>query len=286
MRKDFIFIALASFMLALIALDQYFSFNDKKLHIVFCDVGQGDAIFIRTAASKDILIDGGPDKKVLDCLSRHMPFWDRELDVVIMTHPDADHLVGLIDVLRRYDVNGFYANHASSETDMYELLKLVLAEKKLSAKNSQENDLFSDDSGFTLRTLSPTSEMLEQANHNASNIDHNELSIVQLLTYGRFSVLFTGDAEAKVQERLAGRVGDIDILKLPHHGSADGITPSSLKSNNPSIAIISSGKGNRYGHPAKSTMELLAGRGIRSLNTAEIGDIELVSDGNVWYFAN
>ena len=91
MKKFLLLISTALIILSFLILFAFLNYKDDKLHVVFCDVGQGDAIFIRTPRQADILIDGGPDDKVLECLSRHMPFWDRSLDLVIMTHPDADH---------------------------------------------------------------------------------------------------------------------------------------------------------------------------------------------------
>ena len=94
-------------MLGCILVYQNITYNDKKLHVVICDVGQGDAIFIRTPSGSDILIDGGPDDSVLACLGKHMPFWDRTLEIMILTHPHADHLTGLIDVSKSYSVSAW-----------------------------------------------------------------------------------------------------------------------------------------------------------------------------------
>src|SRR3990172_8141877 len=108
MKKNVFILALASASLLILIIFVFFNFNDKKLHIVICNVGQGDAIFITTPVQAQILVDGGPDKAVLDCLSRHMPFWDRSLDAVILTHPDADHITGVVPVIERYSVNTLF----------------------------------------------------------------------------------------------------------------------------------------------------------------------------------
>src|SRR6266496_901047 len=102
--KYLVLICLTVIALASLLTYQYFTFNDGKLHLIFCDVGQGDAILIKTPSDKYILIDGGPDRAVVDCLSRHMPFWKRNIDLMLLTHPHADHFFGMFYILERYNV--------------------------------------------------------------------------------------------------------------------------------------------------------------------------------------
>ena len=103
--------------------------SDGKLHVYFCDVGQGDAIYIRMPTGADMLIDGGPNSKVVDCLSKHMPFYDRKIDLVVLTHPQADHLKGLIDVLERYNVTYFASSSIANNTEGYSKLVSLIKEK-------------------------------------------------------------------------------------------------------------------------------------------------------------
>ena len=131
MKKFLLLISTALIILGFLILFAFLNYKDDKLHIVFCDVGQGDAIFIRTSREADILIDGGPDAKVLECLSSHMPFWDRSIDLVIMTHPDADHSTGLISVVERYRIEKFYTQAIPGKTDVYKRLEANLAKKQL-----------------------------------------------------------------------------------------------------------------------------------------------------------
>ena len=98
------FLLFPLFFLGVFAAYQQVTLNDGKFKVVMCDVGQGDAILIRTPKGKTFLFDGGPDKAVLECLSDHMPFWERTIEGVILSHPHADHLNGLIEVLKRYQV--------------------------------------------------------------------------------------------------------------------------------------------------------------------------------------
>mgnify|MGYP001618356405 CR=1 FL=1 len=116
MRSKLLFSLISGVLLLIFAIYQFISFSDKKLHIVFCSVGQGDAILIRTPEGSDILVDGGPDESVSNCLSRHMPLWDRTIEVVYLTHPDADHLTGLIQVIKTYNVKYFGTSDAPKET--------------------------------------------------------------------------------------------------------------------------------------------------------------------------
>src|SRR4030065_2811157 len=100
-------------------------YNDNKLHVVFCNVGQGDAIFIRTPKGSDILVDGGPNDSVLSCLSNHMHIWDRDLEAVFLTHPHKDHLNGLIYVLKRYQVKHYFTQNVDTETSLEKLTKQI-----------------------------------------------------------------------------------------------------------------------------------------------------------------
>lgn len=271
----------------------YFSFNDGKLHLVICNVGQGDAIFIRTASKVDILVDGGPDKKVLECLSRHMPFWDRSLDVVILTHPDADHITGLIDVIERYRISYLFTQPNPGKTQIYELFTNVLAEKKLSAKYVSRGDRFSIGGETSFKIIwpaspgtslgGPASDEADQTNQNSSKSSLNRFSVITLVTHGKFSALLTGDAGSEIQDKIASSIGDIDVLKVPHHGSKTGMSDYFLSLTKPELALISVGGNNKYGHPTKFILELLKNRRIKTLRTDKSGDIEVVSDGKSYF---
>ncbi len=282
MKKLVFLFSTASILVVLLIFFVFFRFNDSKLHIVICNVGQGDAIFIRTPAQIDILIDGGPDKKVLDCLGRHMPFWDRSLDLVIMTHPDADHSTGLVDVIKRYQVSSFYTEEVAGKTQIFKLLETVLAEKKLSAKYLHLGDRLSDSSGFSMQTLWPSTEAINSLDQNRSNLRLNELSVVELISYGKFSALLTGDAGSIVMDQIADQARSIIILKVPHHGSKTGMSDHFLSLTSPELAVISVGAKNRYGHPTKFSLDLLTKHKVRTLRTDLNGEVEILSDGKTW----
>ena len=261
---------------------QFLKFNDGKLHVVVCDVGQGDAIFIRTPKGSDILVDGGPDDSVLYCLSKHMPFWDRDLELVILTHPHADHLAGLIDVVKRYRILSFNTEKVGNTTAVYKELVRVLAEHSIKERYLWQGDRFLFKDGVELKTLWPTQDWLSQNLVNDSNFDVNGLSVIEFLSYENFKTLLTGDAGALVIEQIDSLAGKIDVLKVPHHGSKTGLNPEILSILNPKLAIISVGKNNRYGHPNQFTLDLLKSSNIKTLRTDQSGEVEIISDGKSW----
>lgn len=279
MKKTYFFVLSALISLIMLIIFKYFSFNDNKLHIIICDVGQGDAILIIMPDQAQILIDGGPDKSVLDCLSQHMPFWDRSLEAVLLTHPHADHYFGLIEVVKRYKLNGFYTEAVKNESDGYSLLEAELASRNLSAKYISMNDFFKDKSGVNMKILWPKLSNYQVTSQNNADIDLNGLSVVALLTYGNFSILFTGDAGVKIMNELGDAIGDVDIIKVPHHGSRTGMSELFLKRIKPEIALISVGEKNKYGHPSAQSLSLLKSNKVKFFRTDHNGFIEIVSDG-------
>ena len=282
MKKVLIIFFIASVFLIILIFFYVLKFNDHKLHVVVCDVGQGDAIFVSTPSNSQILIDGGPDRSVLDCLASNMPFWDRTIDAVILTHPHADHLVGLIAVVDRYGVKSFYTEQVSEQGEAYKLLKLRLAVKNVSANYLTSGDIISEKNGAKVYTLWPRLNTLETADQNSSKLDLNGLSVVQILEYGDFSMLFTGDAGSNVLDQIIADVGDIDVLKVPHHGSKTGMSDIFISESQPEFGIISVGKDNYYGHPSNNSLDLLRKYQVKILRTDVDGQIEIVSDGVTW----
>ena len=273
-------------VLALVGLSLGYA-PDTNLHLIACDVGQGDGIL---AIYKDtqILIDGGPDERILECLSEHVPFWDRELELVILTHPQLDHYGGLIEVFRRYRVDTFLANGLDSGASSYQALKNAVGGSGTRVVNPKE--------GMVLRLgmiyldiLSPSQTLLAQeAPDSRANIlgafsskkDPNDFSVVAILRLGEFDALLTGDiGPSEIPEILAmGKVRDVEYIKVPHHGSKNGLTHELLDASSPEIGVISVGK-NSYGHPNEETLKMLREKGVRTLRTDEEGDIEVISDG-------
>lgn len=287
MTKYLLLFAFVFFLLGGIFFYENQKFNDGKLHLIVCDVGQGDGILIRTPKGSDILIDAGPDDSILDCLQNHMPFWDREIEVLILTHPHADHLTGLISVLKRYKVMHYFTENVKNDTLVYRKLQDELAKNNLTAKFSFALDRISFADKTSLLTVWPQKEWFEKqklqdsqnSNPDSSSLDVNGFSLITLLSYGDFKALLTGDAGVIVEEKIANTVGNIDVLKVPHHGSKTGLSSLFLEETSPKLAIISVGAKNRYGHPAKISLDLLAKYNIKTLRTDKNKEAEVVSNG-------
>jgi competence protein ComEC len=282
MRKYFLIAGFLLLLLGCIFVYQNITYNDKKLHVVVCDVGQGDAILIRTPQGSDVLIDGGPDDSVLSCLSRHMPFWDKTIEIVILTHPHADHLIGLISVMKRYEILSFNTEKVENSSATYKELLKQVEEREVKQRFLLQGDQFAIKDGVALKTLWPTQDWINSHPAKEGNSDANGFSIIESLTYQNFKALFTGDAQASVLERIDDMVGKINLLKVPHHGSKTGLNSEILDILNPKIAAISVGAKNKYGHPALSTLETLRSSDIKILRTDQVGDIEIISDEKVW----
>lgn len=285
-KKLGIGILILTVLVAGFSIYQYVKFNDGKLHIVICDVGQGDAIFIRTSRGSDVLIDGGPDNKVLSCLARHMPFWDRTLEVVILTHPDADHSSGIIDVINRYSLTHFYTSKVEGKTLVYKELLKKLADHKIKIQHIWQGDKLTFGNGLSFLTLWPTYERDEQNIASGGTFATNSFSVMELVSYKNFKGLFTGDINAEELSKVVDMAGVIDFLKIPHHGSKNGLNSSILDMVSPKLAFISVGAKNRYGHPSASALELLKERNIKILRTDQMGDIEIISNGYRWQVKN
>lgn len=284
LRKTIFFSIFTVFALTSLFLFDQTKYNDNKLHIIFCDVGQGDAIFIRTPKGSDILIDGGPNDSVLSCLSNNMPFWDRTIEAVFLTHPHSDHLNGLIYVLKRYEVKYYFTEARQKESNLEKREKAILAEKKIKPKDVFAGNFIETKDKVKILTLWP--EETSIASMPSGDLDKNGLSLIQLLVYGQFKLLLTGDAEEPVEDKIAPLAGDIDVLKVPHHGSYNAISPGFLTTTSPDLAVISVGKNNKYGLPNKQILDLLKNANVKILRTDQVGEIEIISDGKSYKVKN
>ena len=257
---------------------------DQKLHVVFCDVGQGDAAYIRGPNNMDMLIDGGPNDKVLNCLGRHMPFYDRTIDVVMLSHAQKDHLQGLLSVLERYEVKYVITTLVGNDTEGYKKFIRQLADKNIPVKNLYQGDEFLL-GNVKFKILWPEKKWVsgKAVLGLQSDIDLNSFSYFVHLNYGTFDALFTGDGDRKIQPEIIETINlpDVEVLKFPHHGSKTGILPAFLDRIKPEFAIISVGK-NSYGHPTKEALDVLKSRAIEIKRTDLEGDVEVVSNGSSW----
>lgn len=263
----------------------FIRFSHNKLQIVFCNVGQGDAIFIRFPNHYDVLIDGGPDQKVLACLSRHMPFWDRTIDLVALTHPHEDHLRGILYVLERYTVKSFVTEDVSNTTGSFKELKRHVSTEKITTHLVTQEDTFKIPGGGEIEVMGPSKEFLERTSpEDVINESEGFGNLILLLRYKNFSALFTGDSQTEGLEDAVRRraILPVDILQIPHHGSKTGINQTLISELAPRLAVISVGK-NRYGHPSRQIINLLDKNKIPYKRIDRDGEVEIFTEGStVW----
>lgn len=251
--------------------------SEQGLNIYFLNVGQGDATYIKTPSGQDILIDGGPDNAVLTELGRVMSFSDREIDLVILSHPHADHITGLLEVLKRYKVDEVWETAVVHPSATYTSWQAEIKTQNIPEKFVSAGDEKIFDS-VKIKVIYPLSSLEKTTIDNLNNA-----SIVNRLEYNKFSTLFTGDAEGEVQKILLKSSENMSlyatVIKVAHHGSENGISEDFLKMVRPAIAVISVGKDNKYGHPAVSVINLLKKYAIQIYRTDQNGTIEISSDG-------
>lgn len=251
---------------------------DGYLHVYFLDVGQGDSILIRTPSDQFILIDGGPDDKVLTELNDVMPFYKKRLDFVILTHAHADHINGLVSVLKRYDIGQVLITGARSHGFYYEEFLRIINELNIPLVIAESARDFDFGDFVYLDILYPIESLLGR---EISNI--NNSSIVARLLYGENKLLLTGDAEIEVEKEQLMTDFDLraSIYKVGHHGSRNSSSLEYLKEIRPDTAVIQCGIDNKFNHPHPETLINL----VRVLN-GEIyrndlqGRVHLIFDQN------
>lgn len=245
-----------------------------KLTVAFLDVGQGDAIFVESPTGTQMLIDGGPNAAVLRELGKVMPFYDRTIDMILVSNPDKDHMGGFLDVLRAYRVTAVMEPGTMGASAEYKTLEESTKKEKvvrITAIRGQKIDL---GGGVYFDVLFP--------DRDVSGLDTNDGSIVGKLVYGDTSFLLTGDTTEAVEEYLVlldGKRLDADVLKVGHHGSKTSTSEALLGFASPAMAVISAGKDNRYGHPHAEVLERLKQFEAETLGTYERGTIVMESDG-------
>ncbi len=243
--------------------------------VSFLDVGQGDAIFIDSPSHGQILIDGGSGNgAVLSALGAVMPFYDRFIDVVIATHPDEDHIGGLVGVLQHYRVGAVLLSGGIANTAAERALEEEILSHGVTTFTARRGMKILLDESTSLAVLFP--------DRDVSAIPTNEGSIIARLVHGDISYLFTADAPQSVERYLLtldGKGIQSDVLKVGHHGSRTSTGEAFLGAVNPTNAVISAGKDNRYGHPHEEVLERLLHFGVTIFKTYEEGTIVFESDG-------
>jgi len=254
---------------------------DGRLHLLALDIGQGDAILIVAPTGETALIDGGPDPDLtLRRLGERLPFWQRRLDVLVLTHPHEDHLAGLLPALERFEVGTVIEPGRAYDNPSYpRFLELAAHEPDAVVRQARMGDVIRLGPAARLRVLYPSPDDVAAA---LPEDDINNASVVLLLESGGFRALLTGDAEAPVERLLLerGLLGRVDVLKVGHHGSDSSTLPEMLAVVHPAVALISCGVDNEYGHPHAITLEHLAAiPGLHVRRTDLEGTLEVVADG-------
>lgn len=246
--------------------------------VAFLDVGQGDAIFIQSPNGNQVLVDAGPGSKILEELSKVIPFYDRSLDLIIATHPDSDHIAGFLDILKTYRSDLAMEPGVDSESAFYREFERLLEKnnvKKILARRGMKVML---DDNVYLDILFP--------DRDVSRLDTNDASIVAKLVFGNTSFLLTGDSPQKIENYLVFLDGGppagglkSDVLKAGHHGSRTSTGQNFLEAVKPTYVIVSAGKDNRYGHPHQEVLDILEKFQVKILRTGQEGTIKIKSNG-------
>jgi competence protein ComEC len=255
---------------------------DGRLHVTVLDVGQGDAILVEAPSGATMLIDGGPDPELtLRRLGANLPFFARRIDLLVLSHPHQDHVAGLVDVLDRFRIGAVLHAGIPFENPTYDRLIADAAEDVIDTALARAGQRFLLDPAVSVEILYPSDA---DASAPLPEGDINNGSVVMALRHGGFTALLTGDAEAPIEGVLIGRgLPIVDLLKVGHHGSNSSTTPGLLDAVRPGVAVISSGEGNEYGHPAPETLATLASRpGLAIFRTDLDGDVEIDTDGHTY----
>ena len=294
-RLFLIFIFVILFFVIIYFYQNIFSSQDLK--ITFFNIGQGDAALIETPTGENILIDAGPSNLILKKLSDSLSIFNRDIDLAILSHPDADHVAGFISVFQNYNVKNILQNGDNAkDSEIYTEIKNDIQKEKdeISAKeyfsNCGDEISFSDSENNNLKIF-----IIHPEKNNLIINDTNDNSIVALVVYGDYGFLFTGDASREVEKKISFEVENcfnkndsetikkyfknLTVLKVSHHGSNSGSGEEFLKKLSPVYSVISVGKNNRYGHPSPEVVKSLEMYSKNILNTIDDGDITFVTDG-------
>lgn len=240
--------------------------NDGTTRLVAFDVGQGDALLVRTASGEDIVIDGGPDDRLSDDLERLLPPEDRDIELMVLTHPHADHLAGFLGVLENFTVRRVVHSGMPHNTAIYNAFVRAVTDEGVPLERAHVGDIY--------RFGTENFTVLASGRDDG---DLNDASVVLRLTAASSSALLMGDATAKVEEVLLKQVATSTlraaVLKVGHHGSKYSTSREFLAAVLPDLAVISVGKDNTYGHPAERTLKRLRDAGVTIKRTDKDGTV-------------
>ncbi|MEK7572319.1 MAG: ComEC/Rec2 family competence protein [Patescibacteria group bacterium] len=256
--------------------------SHRKFTFAMLDVGQGDALFIESPTGTQILIDGGPPKKILSELSRLMPPLDKSIDAIFITNPDLDHIGGFLDVLKYYKVGKVFESGTTSDSKTFQNLKTEIKNKNIPEILVKKGMRINLGGGAVMNIIFP--------DRDVSAWPTNDGSIVAKLFYGDTTIMLTGDAGIKTEKLILENNSkeslSSTILKVGHHGSRNSTSEEFLQAINPAYALISDGKNNKYGHPHQEILDILSSFNTEIFRTDLVGTIVMEFDGikPVFYF--
>jgi len=248
--------------------------QEHSLGIAFLDVGQGDATLIDFSTGEQMLIDCAVDARVLEALGRHMSFFDRSIDYLVITHPDLDHYGGCVDVMRRFKIGTIVYTGAEKENSffrsfMQEIERQIEGGVEYIVLDRQVKWYLGD---TLVYFLYPDRSIVGDSK------EANNGSIIMKISYGEQDILLTGDAEQEREEYLIHRYGsllDVEVLKGGHHGSNTSSILELVSSTSPDMVIFSAGKENRFGHPSPRVAKRFERSGSQIYRTDQDGDVVL-----------
>ncbi|MDD5749237.1 MAG: MBL fold metallo-hydrolase [Patescibacteria group bacterium] len=266
------------FLAILIILFLFFIWPRRPddLAVYFLDVGQGDAILLSHPSGINILIDGGPDNLLLYRLGQVLPWQERNIDYLIISHYHADHIVGLIELLNKYQIKNIITTAHQPDDFLYHIWQAKLQEKNLTPIIAEAGDVFQLADDLSAQVL------LADFQHD----DFNENSLVIKISYGQTNFLFTGDLGEVGEKKLLSSGFDLQskILKIGHHGSRYSSAVEFLQFVNPELCLIQAGLNNKFKHPHLETLDRLAKIQCKVLSNIEQGTIAVFSNGFTYYF--
>ncbi len=275
---SFLFLCLILYLFSQLLVAQ--PTNLLALHVL--DVGQGDSLYLRLPSQDDIVVDAGPDDRVLAALGPLMPLGDREIELLIISHNHSDHLGGAVNLLDRYKVKQVWLSGAIHTTDTYRQFLEKIKEQQIPTQVVKAGDTVNFGETQLLVLFPPTSMTGQLPD------DQHDATVVVKIAYQQFCALLTGDLNTnqanheatiiEIAHRLNQSLG-CQALKVTHHGSGSGSTAAWLDEVKPQVALISAGAGNAYGHPAAPTLQRLKDRGIEIFRTDLQGTLSLTSNG-------
>jgi competence protein ComEC len=246
------------------------------IKVLFLNVGQGDSILVQAPNGTTLLVDGGKDRELLRELGTVLPFSKSHIDIVIATHPDADHIGGLPFLFPYYTIGSFFYTGAESETDIDSITKYIFQKNSTQTKeiDMPQRIVLDAESGVYADILFP--------DRKTTNWETNSASVVVRIVYNKISILLTGDLPVSGEEYLVSNYGNSlqsTVLKLGHHGSRTSSAPVFLKTVQPEYTIVSAGRDNDYGHPHAEVLDRVKNTTKAQILDTKNGRVICESDG-------